>query len=176
MSNIIITRYAEDHPLPEPVAEQVAQLFASEYPVSHAENDRQRDVSRRATGAAILQLMATEGRTIYVAQDEDEAEATISGFLESSISDQLGGTYEQLVWIMTDREQRGRHIASLLHRSFIIDATLRAMERAPHPTAALLTVHSENPAQAVYERWGYTTVSDAGNGKRFMSKPLPHQE
>lgn len=174
MSNIIITRYAKDHPLPEPVAEQVARVFANEYPVFLTENDRQRDISRRATGAAVLELITAEDRTLYVAQDEDEA--TIGGFLESGISDQLGGTYEQLVWIMTAREQRGRHIASLLHRSFIIDATLRAMERAPHPTAALLTVHSENPAQAIYERWGYTAFGDAGSGKLFMSKPLPYQE
>ncbi len=162
-----IQKYNVERTITDVHSERVASLFIANYPSSHSLHDRTEDLQAR-TPAGISQLNR-EGRQLYVAYSEN----LVAGFLESRTIEQSDGVYEQLSWIMTDAEYRGRHIASLLHRSFIIDASLRARHRVPNPTLALLSVNAENPARSIYEKWGYEVKEKTAKNNYLMTKKLP---
>lgn len=168
MSSFEITSYNTESGIPPDTAQQVSRLFAFNYPSSHSANDKENDVIGMLNGDAVINTMA-KGSTFYVALSG----ADVAGFVESRVIDRQGGTYEQLTWIMTAAEYRGHRLASLLHKSFIVDATLRALERAPRPTLALLSVHEQNPAKAVYEHWGYSAIEKTDTDKLLMTMKLP---
>lgn len=168
MASLEVSAYTAGAQIPANTAEQVAALFEVNYPTSHFEQDRTDDIAHRSDAGAINELL-NEGRTLYVAS----ASGVLAGFIEARTVDQPDGTYEQLAWIMTAAEFRGQRVASILHSSFIMDASLRAVERAPKPTLALLSVHEDNPAITIYEHWGYSVVERTAANKFLMIKSLP---
>ena len=172
MTSFEISRYDLTNRVPANAAEQVSNTFKANYPPSHSDDDRLDDVINRANAESVKGLLEL-GNTLYVASPDA---STVAGFIESRTITQPEGVYEQLAWIMTNREYRGQHLASLLHGSFIIDASLRAIERTPKPTRALLSVHEQNPARSVYERWGYSIIEKTTSGKLLMTKDLPEKQ
>lgn len=167
MSEFEVNVYNIESGISKDVAEQVAGVFERNYPLSHPEANRVDDIA--AMSSTVIAGSLHQGDVFYVASEEGQ----VAGFIKARTVDVQGGAYEQLSWIMTDSEYRGRRLASLLHRSFIIDATLRSILRMPTPTLALLSVHEQNSARAIYEHWGYSVTEEAGSGKVFMTMKLP---
>jgi ribosomal protein S18 acetylase RimI-like enzyme len=151
------------------VAEQVSDMFATNYPESHSDDDRIAHIQQRA-GAIAIQALINEGRTLYVASFSPD---NVAGFLESRVVDQPDGTYEHMTWLMTSAMYRGHGVASTLHENFMHDASLRAEQRSPKPTLALLNVNEKNPAKEIYTQWGYQALEQSEVGKIMMVKPLP---
>ncbi len=166
MSELEIIRYQTT--IPPAVAEQLAVTFEHNYPESHPNSERLADLKKHA-GAVAIQGLINEGRTLYVASYKPES---VAGILESRVVDQADGTYEQLVWLMTSAGYRGRGVASGLHDKFISDAQVRAEQRIPKPSLALLSVNAMNPAKDIYRRWGYQERERTSTGKIMMVKPL----
>ncbi len=168
MTSFEISTYTDRDQITFDTAQQVSNLFAFNYPTSHSEEDREYDIIGKLNADVVMSSL-DRGNTLYVASED----TTVAGFLESRTRDQSHRTYEQLAWIMTAAEYRGRHLASLLHGFFIDDATQRALERVPKPTLAVLSVHENNPAKAIYERWGYSVVDTTDEDKLLMTMRLP---
>jgi ribosomal protein S18 acetylase RimI-like enzyme len=166
MSSLEIIRYLKD--VPTTVADQVSRIFEDNYPVSRSEKERLAEIQKHSGAQAIRNLLI-EGRSLYVASQDHK---NVAGFLESTIIDQTDGTYELLSWIMTATEFRGIGIASSLHNNFITDARIRAKQRLPKPTLALLNVNLENPAKNIYQKWGYRVQKTTQDGKHLMIKTL----
>jgi len=163
-------RYQTD--IPTKVAGQISTMFERNYPESHLEADRIADIQKRS-GAAAIRSLLDEGRTLYVAAPTfDRRTPAVQGFLESRIIDADPGTYEQISWIMTAREYQGQGVASRLHGAFMHDALLRTDARFPRPTDALLSVHAQNPAKHLYERWGYQEVERTASNMILMTQSL----
>jgi ribosomal protein S18 acetylase RimI-like enzyme len=157
--------------MPDHTAQQISDLFAANYPPSHPEEDREKHILEKLNSTAI-RLSLENGSTYYVASTL-YPDSQVAGFVQARTRDMTGGTYESLSWIMTDPEYRGQHLASLLHRMFTDDATARAALRYPTPTEALLNVHEQNPARAIYEKWGYEATEVKDSGIVVMTKLLP---
>ncbi len=175
MSAFEVNRYKPGDHVPAYVAEQVSTVFAMNYPLSHPIEEREEGILGMFDGVAV-QSSIDRGNTFYVASPVEHNPSKVAGFLKARTIDQRDGTYEQVAWLMVDHLYRGRHVASLLHRSFILDATLRAQQRAPKPTSALLSVHQQNPARAIYESWGYGVIEELDSEKLLMTKPLDFNE
>ncbi len=165
-----ITKYGGKSELPTSVGDELAVLFANNYPPNYAPPVERNDLAAREDASAIQNLL-NRGRTYYLGT----AGCRLAGFLESRTLDQDDDTtVELMTWLMVDEAHRGNGVATRLHAAFIADAMLRARSRLPKPTVARLGVHNENPARAMYEHWGY---SDDGHPESapeiiLMSKPL----
>ena len=165
MSEFNIDRY--DHTIPADVADQVSTIFERNYPESHSTEARARDLSRYS-GSIAVQSILGEMRSIYTGRENDQ----IIGMMEVGTADVGGGVYEQLIWLMIERTRRGEGFSGMLHRKFIADASERAKQRLPKPSAATLNVHKGNPAVSIYNGWGYKVVESKGD-KLIMVRPLP---
>lgn len=154
--SIEISRYTVEDEMPDIVAHQIATFFADNYPAENGPSARDQGLRLRKDGAAVLGLL-DRGRTIYTATNDGR----LVGVLEARIFENgidLESTdvaAEYMSWLMTQRDLRCRGIASVIHTAFIADAMIRARERRPKETVALLGVHEKNPAKNVYEHWGY---------------------
>jgi len=176
MNSFEITTYDATTQIPAEVAAQVSSVFALNYPSSHSQDNLVEDVTKRIDARAVQRsLDGYRNNRLFVASLEGEGKDVVTGFIEArTIDDDHNGTYEQLTWIITDAEYRGQHVASLLHGTFIIDASLRAFQRMPKPTLALLSVHQQNiAAKAIYEGWGYGVIESTLSDKLLMTKTLP---
>lgn len=156
--------------IPEAIAEHLSGMFERNYPESHSDEEKERDVSQRS-GPVAIQGLITIGHRLHVAFTENGKPA---GFLEEQTIPVEGGVYEQLVWIIVDEYFRGKGLAGLLYQSFLRTANKRATER-DQPTMGLLNVNANNPAREIYEHWGFSFTDDptTESGKKMMTMPLP---
>lgn len=177
MSEFSISKYTKEDTLPQEVSLAIHTIFQENYPTQHSSEDRAND-SGRYLGESALASLLGEGRVFYVAfSTEEDTRGGVAGFIEARTKGyEDGSAYELLVWIMAALKFRGQGVASELHTQFEQDAIKRAHKRKPAPTALLLSVHKQNPARHVYERWGYGELRGEDDtdspDKIFMQKPI----
>lgn len=162
-----IKKYDRDFVLPSDIAKQVARVFRENYPSAHTPENRDEDITKRDSQEALNALLS-DGRVIFTAQDVHD---NVIGLIEIREYDHGDGVYIQLVWIIVDALSRGAGVSSELHRAFYEEAKKRASV-LPKPSCLLLSVHQDNPAISVYEKWGYTRGELTDDDKIFMYKDL----
>lgn len=173
MSAFEIEKFTAYSRIPRLTATEVSDLFASNFPESHSEEDRIARTAEKINAEAIARSVA-HGNTYYVGHPAGEQ--PIAGFLQATTRlDSELGTLEMIKWLMVDREYRGKRLASLLHRAFVTDAAARVSPL--HPSWTMLSVHNQNPAVHIYEGWGYEPYKIRNDDDFIeMIRPLPSSE
>ena len=106
-----------------------------------------------------------EGILLIIAKDTHDK---VAGVLEFEPM-QNQTTVNFLRWILVNKNERGNRYASVLH-GFYETYVANLAQRYRLPMQQVLSVHSLNPARAVYEKWGYETPPPPLNpeGERFV--------
>jgi ribosomal protein S18 acetylase RimI-like enzyme len=158
------------HVMASTIATEVADLFKDNYPVVVPEDRRLEDIDERCDSKAIIALLG-EGIGYYIARQFGGG--ALAGFIENRIIETDEVVYDQMTWIMVNRQFRGTGVATALNDKFLAVASLRAEDRVK-PTFAQLSVHKDNvDAHEVYAHWGYRDIGETQDGQSiFMVKDL----
>ncbi len=125
-------------------------------------------IEARKDGHAYRKLL--HDRTILLAHDTHER---VIGLLECDVRPVGDAQSAYIIWLMTDPAVRGKRISSKLHQAYertfvpsVVEATGAQLHQA-------LTVHLQNPAVGIYEKWGYqpAQVRAEQQGRVVMIKP-----
>ena len=146
------------------VAMSVVDLLRDNYPNSHNAEQRTSDLSARLDVDSVRSLSLNHNSSFLVAEKVSDQEA--AGFAEMRIIPREFDTLAQLTWLVVGKQHRGYGLASKIHNAFLQEAQARHQGRLP--LVAQLGVHPDNPAKAIYERWGYVEVGEAATGNLFM--------
>lgn len=162
----------------EPQAEQLraaCDLFRRNIPVfdakSHEENAA--SVALRATPDAYRTLLKT--KTLLLALDMHDR---VMGLLEWDRRKAFDPILAYMSWLIIDRPERGRGLSTRLHDCFESVCVPRMREETRTTVHQVLGVHRKNPAQNIYQKWGYRDAPPQWNDARrlFMIKKPSFQE
>jgi len=157
--------------IPDETALEIVDIFHSNYPPSHTEEERSNDFLKRSNVEGI-QTILSEGRRYFVARESSGSNLLlpVRGFIEARSVEVDGGVLEQLAWIMVREAYRSTGVATLLHDAFIEDAKQKAAGRVL-PTVAQLGVNKDNKdAYSIYKKWGYKYLDESANGESVLLK------
>lgn len=162
-ADISIERFDRVHLPDEQVLQQAIDLFIRNYPPMHDPEDRAGAISAHES-VEMLKLLIGDLEALYLALDTHQK---VCGLLESKRAEMEEGIYAIVAWIMVDASVQGRGISSQLHRRFEEDVA-RLRGETQKPVTQLLSVHEDNKAREIYEKWGYRV-------EPFLEHPKPRK-
>lgn len=139
------------------LADAIVRAFSYNYPESYSDIERSDDLKKRNSPEKVRGLL--DDGVIYILLDTKKKVLALLEWKHKVVVEWKHGVVEGgicvfLDWLIVDESARGNGLAKYLHDFF--EGELRMIRRRTEmPMSQLISVHTDNPAINLFEKWGY---------------------